>query len=159
MGRPQLEHFYGRYFIPGMPADVELVPISRTVGYERIVDEFVFRVHAHGPDGLAATRCAADRATTGVGYGGGRSVRRWEDPPRAHPLGPGFSSRTARLAKPGESACGWVRDSAKDARPWVRTVESPDEADDHRRFAVTQKPVSIEIDRPAIANYRSAEQK
>ena len=26
-----------------MPADVELVPISRTVGYDRIVDEFVFR--------------------------------------------------------------------------------------------------------------------
>lgn len=43
VGRPQLEHFYGRYFVPGMPDDVELVPISRTVGYDRIVDEFVFR--------------------------------------------------------------------------------------------------------------------
>jgi carboxymethylenebutenolidase len=43
VGRPQLEHFYGGYFIPGMPPDVEIVPISRTVGYDRIVDEFVFR--------------------------------------------------------------------------------------------------------------------
>lgn len=43
VGRAQLEHFYGRYFIPGMPPDVELVPISRTVGQNRIVDEFVFR--------------------------------------------------------------------------------------------------------------------
>jgi len=43
VGRKQLEHFYGRYFIPGMPADVELAPISRTVGQDRIVDEFVFR--------------------------------------------------------------------------------------------------------------------
>jgi carboxymethylenebutenolidase len=43
MGRRQLEHFYGKYFIPGMPADAELVPISRTVGQNRIVDEFVFR--------------------------------------------------------------------------------------------------------------------
>ena len=43
VGRRQLEHFYGKYFIPGMPPDVELVPISRTVGYDRIVDEFVFR--------------------------------------------------------------------------------------------------------------------
>lgn len=42
VGRRQLEHFYGRYFIPGMPADTELVPISRTVGQNRIVDEFVF---------------------------------------------------------------------------------------------------------------------
>ena len=43
VGQRQLEHFYDRYFIPGMPADVELVPISRTVGQDRIVDEFVFR--------------------------------------------------------------------------------------------------------------------
>ena len=43
VGRRQLEHFYGRYFIPSMPPDVELVPISRTVGQNRIVDEFVFR--------------------------------------------------------------------------------------------------------------------
>jgi carboxymethylenebutenolidase len=43
VGRRQLEHFYGKYFIPGMPPDVELVPISRTVGQNRIVDEFVFR--------------------------------------------------------------------------------------------------------------------
>src|SRR5262249_5064148 len=43
VGRRQLEHFYGKYFIPGMPPDVELVPISRTVGHDRIVDEFVFQ--------------------------------------------------------------------------------------------------------------------
>jgi carboxymethylenebutenolidase len=42
VGRRQLEHFYGKYFIPGMPDDVELVPISRTVGQGRLVDEFVF---------------------------------------------------------------------------------------------------------------------
>lgn len=42
-GRQQLEHFYACYFIPQMPEDIELVPISRTVGYNRIVDEFVFR--------------------------------------------------------------------------------------------------------------------
>src|SRR5262245_3918791 len=40
--RQQLERFYGHYFIPSMPDDTELVPISRTVGYDRIVDEFVF---------------------------------------------------------------------------------------------------------------------
>jgi carboxymethylenebutenolidase len=42
VGRRQLEHFYGKYFIPSMPNDVEMVPISRTIGYDRIVDEFVF---------------------------------------------------------------------------------------------------------------------
>jgi carboxymethylenebutenolidase len=42
VGRRQLEHFYGNYFIPSMPPDVEMLPISRTVGNDRIVDEFVF---------------------------------------------------------------------------------------------------------------------
>src|SRR5262249_8484494 len=43
MGRRQLENYYRKYFIPGQPADLEIVPISRTVGQERIVDEFVYR--------------------------------------------------------------------------------------------------------------------
>jgi carboxymethylenebutenolidase len=43
VGWRQLEHDYGRYFIPGQPPDVELVPILRTVGQDRIVDEFVYR--------------------------------------------------------------------------------------------------------------------
>lgn len=42
-GRRQLEHFYGRYFIPQMPADVTLAPVSRTIGVDHIVDEFVFQ--------------------------------------------------------------------------------------------------------------------
>src|SRR5262245_20943620 len=43
MGRRQLENYYRRYFIPGQPPDLEIVPISRTVGHDRIVDEFVYR--------------------------------------------------------------------------------------------------------------------
>ena len=43
VGRRQLENYYSRYFIPGQPPDVEIVPISRTIGQERIVDEFVYR--------------------------------------------------------------------------------------------------------------------
>src|SRR5262249_60680367 len=43
VGRRQLANYYSRYFIPGQPPDLEIVPISRTVGQERIVDEFVYR--------------------------------------------------------------------------------------------------------------------
>lgn len=43
VGREQLEHFYAKWFIPQMPPDVEMVPISRTIGHDRIVDEFIFR--------------------------------------------------------------------------------------------------------------------
>ncbi len=42
VGRRQLGSFYERYFIPQMPPDVQLVPLSRTIGQDRIVDEFIF---------------------------------------------------------------------------------------------------------------------
>jgi carboxymethylenebutenolidase len=43
VSRRQMLDDYARYFIPGQPPDVEIVPISRTVGQERIGDEFVYR--------------------------------------------------------------------------------------------------------------------
>ena len=42
-GRQQLREFYSKHFIPQMPADTEIVPISRTIGSERLVDEMVIR--------------------------------------------------------------------------------------------------------------------
>ncbi len=42
-GRAQLHEFYSQHFIPKMPPDTEIVPISRTIGDERLVDEMVFR--------------------------------------------------------------------------------------------------------------------
>jgi carboxymethylenebutenolidase len=43
VGREQLREFYSRHFIPKMPPDTEIVPISRTIGTERLVDEIIFR--------------------------------------------------------------------------------------------------------------------
>ncbi len=43
VGREQLREFYSRHFIPKMPPDTEIVPISRTIGSERLVDEMIFR--------------------------------------------------------------------------------------------------------------------
>ena len=43
VGRDQVLDFYAKHFIPHMPADVEIVPISRTVGSERLVDEMIIR--------------------------------------------------------------------------------------------------------------------
>ena len=42
-GREELREFYSRYFVPQMPPDTEIVPVSRTVGADRIVDEMIFR--------------------------------------------------------------------------------------------------------------------
>jgi carboxymethylenebutenolidase len=42
-GRDELYAFYRDHFIPSWPDDVELVPLSRTVDGERVVDEFIVR--------------------------------------------------------------------------------------------------------------------
>jgi carboxymethylenebutenolidase len=41
-GKDALRRFYSREFIPTMPADTTLTPISRTVGEDQIVDEMIF---------------------------------------------------------------------------------------------------------------------
>lgn len=43
VGRAQLGEFYSRHFIPKMPPDTQIVPISRTIGTDRLVDEMIFR--------------------------------------------------------------------------------------------------------------------
>jgi carboxymethylenebutenolidase len=43
VGREALREFYSRHFIPKMPPDTEIVPISRTIGTDRLVDEMIFR--------------------------------------------------------------------------------------------------------------------
>src|SRR5215467_12869932 len=43
VGRRQLTHFYDRYFIPQMPPDTQIIPVSRTIGHDRVVDEFVIK--------------------------------------------------------------------------------------------------------------------
>jgi carboxymethylenebutenolidase len=43
VGHGQLREFYSQHFIPKMPPDTEIVPISRTIGTERLVDEMIFR--------------------------------------------------------------------------------------------------------------------
>ena len=43
VGRDELREFYSRRFIPRMPPDTEIVPVSRTVGDDALVDEMIFR--------------------------------------------------------------------------------------------------------------------
>lgn len=41
-GKDQLRAFYSRDFIPRMPPDTTLTPVSRTVGEDQLVDEMIF---------------------------------------------------------------------------------------------------------------------
>jgi carboxymethylenebutenolidase len=42
VGHDELRKFYSQHFIPNMPADTTITPISRTIGSERLVDEMIF---------------------------------------------------------------------------------------------------------------------
>lgn len=41
-GKEALRRFYSQDFIPSMPPDTTLTPVSRTVGEDQIVDEMIF---------------------------------------------------------------------------------------------------------------------
>jgi len=43
VGKDELRRFYSTHFIPQMPPDTTLTPLSRTVGDTQIVDEMIFR--------------------------------------------------------------------------------------------------------------------
>jgi carboxymethylenebutenolidase len=43
VGHVQLHEFYSRHFIPRMPPDTAIAPVSRTIGVDRLVDEMIFR--------------------------------------------------------------------------------------------------------------------
>jgi carboxymethylenebutenolidase len=41
-GKSALREFYSRRFIPKMPPDTTLTPVSRTIGEDQLVDEMIF---------------------------------------------------------------------------------------------------------------------
>src|SRR5438552_7410647 len=43
VGRSELREFYSKRFIPQMPPDTEMTPVSRTIGEDQLVDEMVFK--------------------------------------------------------------------------------------------------------------------
>jgi carboxymethylenebutenolidase len=43
VGLNELREFYSKRFIPQMPPDTEMTPISRTIGKNQLVDEMIFK--------------------------------------------------------------------------------------------------------------------
>jgi carboxymethylenebutenolidase len=43
VGKSAVREFYAKYFIPQIPPDTEMIPISRTIGTDQLVDEMVFK--------------------------------------------------------------------------------------------------------------------
>jgi carboxymethylenebutenolidase len=94
-GKEELREFYAEHFIPKMPADTEIIPISRTIGGERLVDEMIIRfTHSIEIDwmlpGIAPTSKRVECATVAIiQFRDGKLFK------RAHLLGPGFRTGAA----------------------------------------------------------------
>ena len=43
VGHGELREFYSKQFIPQMPPDTEMIPVSRTIGEDQLVDEMIFK--------------------------------------------------------------------------------------------------------------------
>ena len=71
VGKEQVREFYAAHFIPKMPPDIEIVPISRTIGSQSLVDEMIIRfTHTIELDwmlpGIAPTSKRVECATVGI---------------------------------------------------------------------------------------------
>src|SRR5215831_16672119 len=114
-GRNETRDFYANHFLSQIPPDMETVPVSRTVGQGRVVDELIMRfTHSIRMDWLLP-----GIAPTGITRGGadGRhcAVRGRQGRARAL-LGPGFAACSGRPARPNAS-CARRRDRCPGAKP------------------------------------------
>jgi carboxymethylenebutenolidase len=68
VGYNEVRHFYSTYFIPCQPPDTEVVPVTRTVGKDRIVDELIhkFTHTIEMPWMLAGVRATGKRVEIAV---------------------------------------------------------------------------------------------
>jgi len=110
VGHDNLAHFYKYYFIPKCPKDWRFVPVSRTVGADRVVDEMLL-CFAHDTEidwmlpGTAPTGKYVEVLLVAIVKFRGSKLY--------HLLGSGLGSGADRPARSGPSAGGRRRPGAK----------------------------------------------
>ena len=75
-GREGVRDFYATHFLPQLPPDIEIVPVSRTIGQSQVVDELIIRfTHSTRMD----WRHRADGKARAGPLGSHHAVRRRQD--------------------------------------------------------------------------------
>src|SRR5438552_3365673 len=94
VGKEALREFYSKRFIPQMPPDTEVTPVSRTIGTDQLVDEMIFKfTHTMRMDWMLPG--VAPRGSTA---GSDRALQGEQACPRTHLLGSSFGPGPTRLA-------------------------------------------------------------
>src|SRR5437588_12648589 len=96
-GKAELREFYATHFIPRMPPDMEMVPISRTIEGSACRRDG-HQVHSQRRNGLDATGYPADWPAGGGRAGRDRPIPGWQIGPRGHLLGPSLSIGSTRCS-------------------------------------------------------------
>jgi len=115
-GQAELREFYATHFIPKMPPDMEMVPVSRTVGSDQLVDEMVIKFTHSIEMELDAARHPADWSASRSFIGGDRPISGRQTGSRAYLLGPGLGACPNRLTRFGKAAGIWSRERPKGSR-------------------------------------------
>lgn len=115
VGLEEIGEFYSTHFIPQMPPDTEITPVSRTIGRDQLVDEMVFKF-THNSNGLDAARLGAHRKTSrGPARRDSRLSRR-QSVKGTYLLGSGIGPRSTWPHRHRQTAGRRVRDRPKGAR-------------------------------------------
>ena len=127
VGYRDLLRFYKNHFIPKTPQDTKLIPISRTIGADRVVDEMLF-CFTHDIEidwmlpGVAPTGKYVE-----VPAGRDRPVPRRQTLQRTHLLGSGFGAGADRASRSRSASRSRHSDGEK-ARRRDATLEHADGA-------------------------------
>ena len=113
VGYEQLKRFYAYHFIPVNPPDFRLTLISRTVGTDTLVDEFIVKfTHTTEIDWMLPGIPPTGRKVE-IPTGGHYQIRGRQTGTRAHLLGPGHGAGSDWLARSTRTAHRRSRDSSQ----------------------------------------------
>jgi hypothetical protein len=116
-GQAELRQFYSTHFIPKMPPDMEMTPVSRTIGTDQLVDEMVIKfTHSIEMDWMLPGISPTGRWGRSP-IGGNRPVSGWQTGSRAYLLGSSLGARPTRIARSREVSGIRSRERPESSRP------------------------------------------
>jgi carboxymethylenebutenolidase len=122
VGLEEVRKFYSEHFIPKQPPDAEIIPVSRTVGNDRVVDELIDRfTHTIEMDWMLPGIPPTGRRVE-VAVVVRRAVSGGEDSLGAYLLGPRFGAGPGRSYRPRRTARKRCRECPEGSRSGLCAV-------------------------------------
>jgi hypothetical protein len=125
VGLDEVRTFYAERFITQQPPEVEITPVSRTVGNDRVVDELIYAFTHDIVMDWMMPGLPPDRKAYRDANGRRSRVQGRQDSQRAHLLGSGHGAHASRSDRRGKAAHQRCRERQKNPRPRFRAFQRP----------------------------------